>query len=229
MPDDWLSPVLQFLSTTLWPATLLLTATIFRRHIGRFIDEISEVTGFGTNAKRSAVRISQDLADEASSGAEEESSIDESTGSDHNSVDDSDKSSSELLSFTGEQISSNLRWAQQNCSGASSAVSAEIIRSTYTDLRLGVRVVGYTLGGAQAVSGKSLKHSAPHIILKRVGAPAEIIEFLSKARTFSTQVRNHELPANEQAARNFIDSLIDINQALFRWSEEAAAKRPAAK
>ncbi|MFJ5861814.1 hypothetical protein ACIQCM_10365 [Pseudarthrobacter sp. NPDC092439] len=228
MPDDWLSPVLEFLGTTVWPIALLSSLFIFRKHIGRFIDEISEITGFGTNAKRSAILMSQDLAAETSRGADEEVSIDE-TAPAPDETDTSDKSSSELLSFLREQIESNLRWAQQNCTGASSAVRAEIIRSTYTDLRLAVRLVGYTLGGAAVVAGKSLKHSAPHVILQRVSAPTELVEFLRRARTFSTQVRANELQVNEQAARNYIDSLIEINQSLFAWYEQVAARARTAK
>jgi hypothetical protein len=228
MPADWLSPLLGFLSAISWPATLLFPVFIFRQHIGRFIDEISEVTGFGTNAKRSAILMSQDLAAATSRGSDEEVSNDEPTASPAD-TDTSDKSSSELLLFLREQIESNLRWAQQNCSGASSAVRAEIIRSTYTDLRLAVRMVGYTLGGTKVVAGKSLKHSAPHIILQRVGAPTDLVEFLRRVRTFSTQVRGNELQANEQAARNYIDSLIEINQSLFGWYEEVAAKSHASR
>lgn len=228
MPDDWLSPLLQFLGAISWPVTLLFSLFIFRRHIGRFIDEISEVTGFGTNAKRSAIQISQDLAAETLRGSDEEVSIDEPTAS-LDDADISDKSSSELLLFLREQIESNLRWAQQNCSGASSGTRAEIVRSAYTDLRLAVRVVGYALGGPKAVAGKNLKHSAPHLILQRVGAPTNLVEFVVRVRTFSTQVRRNELQVNEQAARNYIDSLIEINQTLFQWYQGVASKRPVAR
>jgi hypothetical protein len=222
MPDDWFSPTLQFAGAIIWPIALLITVVIFRKQLGRFIDEISEVTGFGANAKRSGVLISEDLKNRSQERVEDEPDTTESEDRLSNDVsnDASHKSSSELLQFVGRQIESNLKWAQQNCSAASSAVCAEIVRSTYTDLRLGIRAIGYHFGGTRAVTARTLRHVPPHQALERVGAPIDLIDLVTEARNFSIQVRRHEIKVNEQATRNFIESLIDINQSLFHWAEE---------
>lgn len=228
MPDDWFSPVLQFLSAIIWPVVALVMVFLFREPIRLFINEISEVTGLGASAKRSAIRRSEELRDSAQTEAEDEADV--SDQADRRSEDPDPRSTTpttpSLLPFVEKQIDSNLRWAQRNTRAASSAVCGEIVRSTYTDLRLGIRLVGYSLGGHDAVSGKNLQHVVPQIILRRVGAPPELIELVVQVRTFATQVRRQELKVNEQAAENFIDSLLDLNHSLFRWWEEAEAERP---
>ncbi|NYD78987.1 hypothetical protein BJY19_002720 [Arthrobacter cupressi] len=194
-------------------------AIIFRHQIGRFIDEVSEVTGFGANAKRAGTLRSEDLKDRTQE-LEEESDATETDAPKGYEESSSGRNSSSLLDFIGKQVEANLRWARQNSQAASSGALVELIRSTYTDLRLGIRTVAYHLGGKAAVSGKELRHVAPHVALKRIGAPAGLIELVHEARTFATDVRGNSIQVNEQAARNYIDTLLEINRELFQWAKE---------
>lgn len=242
MPADWFSPMLILLGTVAWPAAFLTAMWLFRKHIGSFIDDISEVTGFGTIATRSGNRLSKSLRQDARDDLDGvdpekgENQLDDETDDSYviktSQSSPADKSirpapqisgnegatRDQLLRFVGDQIYQKLLNTKRQHSTRSPAVSAELVRTAYSDLRLGVRYLGQHRLGPDAISGGNWPLASADSILKRLGAPQQQIELTKQVRRLEEQVKNGNVRIDGVGARDFIQTAIDVHMAIYSWA-----------
>lgn len=244
MPADWYSPALDFCAAAAWPAAFLFAVWLFRRPLGRFIDEITQFEGFGAKATRSGNQLSRSLRQdaledlgeaevpEALSVELEDGEADAEATSDvrhpipaqqrpekvdvHNETEVA--STTQLLQFVGDQIYQKLLKTLRQHDTRSAAVSAELVRTAYSDLRLGVRYLGLHRLGFEMISGSSWPLASSDAILRRLGAPQEQIVLTRNIRRLEAQVKSKEVQVNGSGARDFIQTSIDIHMAIYSWA-----------
>ncbi|MGO1695936.1 hypothetical protein ACTXI0_02370 [Arthrobacter rhombi] len=254
MPADWYSPVLVFLGTAAWPAAFLLAMWLFRSPIGRFIDEITQLEIMGNKATRSGNQLSESLRQDALEGL---GGVEGSADPGNTPKDDvagaavaqtqypsftqrkarqnaaqseaDEKSEQQLLQFLGDQIYQKLLNTKRQDNTRSPAVSAELVRTAYSDLRLGVRYLGQHRLGADKISGSSWPLASADEILKRLKAPQEQIDLTRQIRRLEGQVKSKAVRVDGRGAGDFVQTAIDIHIAIYEWAGievQATRRRP---
>lgn len=250
MPDDWFTPTLDFVSALAWPLVVIALLLIFRSNVAALIDDLSEVTGFGASAKRRGNHRSETLKKDTGSDLEEGASGGDATAEEPDTNEslpleaDETRHGAEEVSAFGDPVRSpsstldfikfyrnlaQLKMASNaaNTFTTSAKLSAEIVRNTYGDLRMSIRVVAFHIGGPLSVSGQRGRKVFPHVTLGRIDAPENLIDLVREARDFADDVAAERVKLDGQGADTYVDTCLEISRQLFEWaSAEVAAGSP---
>jgi hypothetical protein len=241
MPSDWYSPTLDLVAALAWPAVVLFLLVVFRRNVGRFIDEVSEFSGFGASAKRQGNRRSADLQAATREDLADGDSIDEADG-EGAAVEATDPTPPEepgigvaidaaaavadpiaFLRFYRRFALSRVRAYRTNSETSSTRLAGEIVRSAYVTLRTDIRIVAFLRGGPSVTASRTTgRLVAPQATLARVGAPATLIALVVEARALALAVEDGTTKLDGRGALAFIDAVEQITRELFDWAEAEA-------
>lgn len=223
MPRDWLTPTLDFASTLLWPAVVLTLLILFRRQIGSFINDITEVAGFGASAKRGDRRVSdlkkttEDASEESGTTLETPAVADEESSPTPQLevLDNAARTPAAFLTFYRDLVRVQLRAQLQGTQTTSTRLSAQIVRSTYSILLLSVRVVAYWVSGPQAMATKRGALAASQVTLGRIDAPPELTDLVRELRDLAMDVAKGSIELSGDGARSYIESVDAACDQLF--------------
>ena len=179
MPQDWYGPALKLIAALAWPGAIVILLLVYQKAVTRFIDDVSELSGFGALAKRQGNRLSRNLETDVREGSVEPIELEGGEASESSAaltVEASftadaevtkagellaagvtkskrkylDPTLSELLAFEKRVAISQLRSLRYGASTGSSRIAAEIVANAFSVLRGEIRRVGFLLGGVKA-------------------------------------------------------------------------------
>jgi hypothetical protein len=212
-----------------WPLVVVAALLVLRRPIIAFISDIDEA-GWGSAKVKRGNKRSETLKAEATDGTQADDAFDSEptaddaidTGSSDAKVDPS-IDPAHLLRYYGRIVIDRLRGSKYNVDTTSARLGAEIVGSTYADLKQAVRVVAY-VHGSVGMRGKlpSLETS-----LDALQLPSDLDGDIREARKFSMDVTSRTVKVNGEGAANYIDSVRAVTTRLLTWAIDKAASAPA--
>jgi len=179
LPQDWYGPALKLIAALAWPGAIVILLLVYQKAVTRFIDDVSELSGFGALAKRQGNRLSRNLETDVREGSVEPIELEGGEASESSAAltveasftadaevtkagellaAEANKSKrkysnptlSELLAFEKRVAISQLRSLRYGASTGSSRIAAEIVANAFSVLRGEIRRVGFLLEGVKA-------------------------------------------------------------------------------
>ncbi len=209
----------------IWPALVITIVLLFRTQIASFITEVEEADWGGAKLKRGN-RRSRELKEEASDhgpddtiegASESEAEIVEPQFVPENDVPEPFR----FLTYYGRTVIDRLRSSKYNTDTTSARLGAEIVGSSYADLKQAVRIVAFVVrgsGGSRGVIPGLTKN------LEVLALPDDLDRDIRDARQIAVDVTEKRLRVDGDGASDYIDSIRSLVTRLIRWalSEEAS-------
>ncbi len=213
-----------------WPFVVLGIALIFRRQLAGLLSDVEEADWGGAKLKL-GTRRSKELQKEVKDAAEDDSAEIITPGEGEGEGDvggdkpsdtgaDSVPDSVRFLAYYGRTVVDRLNSSDYNTDTTSVRLGAEIVGSTYADLKQAVRVVAFVTrnsGGRRGVIPSFAKN------LDVLQLPAELDSEIRKARQFAIDVTEKRIKVQGEGASAYIDSVASLVGRLVNWAQKQAS------
>ncbi|WP_372469214.1 hypothetical protein ACCO44_08160 [Microbacterium maritypicum] len=213
-----------------WPLLVATLIFAFRKPIYAFISDAEEAGWGSATVKRGNQRsrnLKQETAPHRDDAVEERDPVSTqhgvaaSSGDPDPLVEDATPTPDRTIRFYGRIVIDRLRRSKYNTDTTSARLGAEIVGTTYADLKQAVRLIAFLVG---STSGQRGPLAGVEPTLDALSLPDDLAADIREARKLAIDVTERTAKVDGQGAADYIDSVRALIERLVEWGVSQAPK-----